>query len=255
MFYGGIPAIIAIIGLTVLLFIKSNILHNKKEKKEAKKEASAVIVAREVLESSLAEDLKTFFQSLSGTYKDIYSGLIDENLNKLKKAFKDSKEIEEQSTSIIVRMMQGAQFLTDIELHDDLGFGKAVSSIQDAAGSLRNIAKTAFDHIDNNHSGLSKNQREDFKQLRDFIIDQIDLASAKITKKDLAKLEDLQDKMKDFKKSIKKLDKNQIASIQKGSSKPRTNLLFLNILFKTEAISNNIVEIINFNRQLLKGKK
>lgn len=255
MFYGGLPAIIAIIGLTVLLFIKSNIMHTKKEKKEAKKEASVVIVAREVLESSLAEDLKTFFQSLSGTYKDIYSGLIDENLNKLKKAFKDTKEIEEQSTSIIVRMMQGAQFLADIELHDDLGFGKAVSSIQDVAGSMRYIAKMAFDHLDNNHSGLTKNQRDDFKQLKDLIIDQIDLASAKITKKDLAKLEDLQDKMKDFKKQIKKLDKNQIASIQKGSSKPRTNLLFLNILFKSEAISNNIVEIVNFNRELLKGKK
>ena len=61
--------------------------------------------------------------------------------------------------------------------------------------------------------------------------------------------------MKDFEKSIKKLDKNQITHIKKGTSKPRTNLLFLNILFKTRNISNNIVEIINFNKELLKGKK
>ena len=152
-------------------------------------------------------------------------------------------------------MMQGAQFLDEIELQEELGFGKAISSFQDAATSMRDIVKISFEHVDNNHSGLTKDQKEDFKQLKDLLSEQMELASSKITKKDIAKLEDIQDKMKDFKKSIKKLDKNQIAHIKKGTSKPRTNLLFLNILFKVENISNNVAEIINFNRQLLKGKK
>lgn len=254
MFYGGAPAIFVIIGLAVLLFVRSNILHTKKEKKEAKKEAAVVIEAREVLERSYAEDLKTFLQSLSSTFKDIYSGLTDENRKKLKKTLKETKEIEELSSAIIGKMMQGAQFLDEVELHDELGFGRAVSSIKDTASSLRDIAQMSFDHVDNNHSGFSKNQKDDFKQLKDLITDQIELTSSKMNKKDQSKLEDLQEKLKDFKKSIKKLDKNQITNIKKGTSKPRTNLLFLNILFKTENISNNIIEIVNFNKSLLKGK-
>ena len=255
MYYGGLPVILLIIAASIFVVVRTNLHHKKSEKKIAKKEAAVIIEAREVLERSLADDLKVLFNSLGSTFKDVYTGLTDENRSKLKKALKEANEIEDHSNTIIGRMMQGTQFLEESELQEDLGFGKAVSSIQDVATSFRDIAQMAFEHVDNNHSGLSKYQKEDFKQLRDLLTDQIELASSKITKKDLAKLEDLQEKMKDFEKSIKKLDKNQITHIKKGTSKPRTNLLFLNILFKTRNISNNIVEIINFNKELLKGKK
>ena len=255
MFYGGWPVTFVIIGLAIFLIIKSNILHSKKVKKEAKKESIVVVEAREVLERSLSDDLKVFLISISKSYKDIFAGLTEENRKKLKKALKDTSEIEENTTTIIGRMMNGTQFLDETELQEELGFSRAISSIQDVATSICDIAKMAFEHVDNNHSGLSKHQKDDFKQLKDLLTDQLELASSKITKKDLAKLEDLQDKMKDFKKSIKKLDLNQISQIKKGISKPRANLLFLNILFKTDNISNNVIEIINFNRELLKDKK
>ena len=41
-------------------------------------------------------------------------------------------------------MMNGAQFLDETELNEELGFGKAVSSIQDAALSIRDIAKISL---------------------------------------------------------------------------------------------------------------
>ncbi len=255
MYYGGIAVIIAISALAIFLIVRTNILHTKKEKKEAKKESAVVIEARGTLVNTLTEDIKTFLTSINKCFKNVYTGLVEEDRKKLKKAFNETKEIEENSEAIIGKMMQGAQFLDEIELQEELGFGKAISSFQDAATSMRDIVKISFEHVDNNHSGLTKDQKEDFKQLKDLLSEQMELASSKITKKDIAKLEDIQDKMKDFKKSIKKLDKNQIAHIKKGTSKPRTNLLFLNILFKVENISNNVAEIINFNRQLLKGKK
>jgi len=255
MYYGGMPVILIIIGFSVFLVFKSNILHKKKEKKEAKKEAAIVIEARETLVNALDDDIKSFFNTLNKCFKNIYSGLTDEDRKKLKKALNETKDIEENSAAIIGKMMQGAQYLDEIELQEELGFGKAISSIQDTATSIREIAKITFEHVDNNHSGLTKDQKEDFKQLKELLSEQFELASSKITKKDIAKLEDLHDKMKEIKKSIKKLDKNQITHIKKGTSKPRTNLLFLNILFKVENISDNVSEIIRFNRQLLKGKK
>ena len=255
LYYGGTIVILIVTAISIFFVVRTNILHTKKEKKEAKKEAAVVIEAREVLERSLSDDLKSFLSSINSIFKNVHAGLTEENRKKLKKALKESKELEDHTSTVIGKMMNGAQFLDETEMNEELGFGKAVSSIQDAALSIREIAKISFEHVDNNHSGLSKEQKEDLKQLKDLLSDQIDLASSKIFKKDLAKLEDLQDKMKDFNKSIKKLDKNQISQIKKGTSKPRTNLLFLNILFKSENISNNVAEIVNFNKILIKGKK
>ena len=156
-----------IIAASIFVVVRTNLHHKKSEKKIAKKEAAVIIEAREVLERSLADDLKVLSNSLSSTFKDVYTGLTDENRSKLKKALKEANEIEDHSNTIIGRMMQGTQFLEESELQEDLGFGKAVSSIQDVATSFRDIAQMAFEHVDNNHSGLSKYQKEDFKQLRD----------------------------------------------------------------------------------------
>ncbi len=255
MFYGGLAVILIISALAIFLIVRTNVLHAKKEKKQAKKEAAVIIEARETLVNTLTEDIKAFLTSLNKCFKNVYVGLIEEDRKKLKKALNESAELEETSSVIIGKMMQGTQFLDELELQEELGFGKALSSFQDTSASMRDIVKISFEHIDNNHSGLTKDQKEDFKQLKDLLAEQIELASSKINKKDVAKLDDIQEKMKDFKKSIKKLDRNQIAYIKKGTSKPRTNLLLLNILFKVEKISNDVAEIINFNRQLLKGKK
>ena len=50
MYYGGLPVILIIIAVSVFFVVRTNILHTKNEKKDAKKEAAVVIEAREVLE-------------------------------------------------------------------------------------------------------------------------------------------------------------------------------------------------------------
>jgi Na+/phosphate symporter len=153
------------------------------------------------------------------------------------------------------KLLQGAITIEDTFNNENLRLGKTVSSIRDVSASLHDISKLCFDHVDNNHSGLAKEQKEDFKVLKNLITSEFDLVASKFSKKDLNKLEDLQDKILEMKRSIKELDKHQITLIKKGTSKIRTNLLFMNILFKTESISTSVSEIINFNRELLNNRK
>ncbi|MEW6194327.1 MAG: inorganic phosphate transporter [Bacteroidota bacterium] len=256
MFFGGLPVILIIAAGTIFLIVRSNILHRHEEKKSAKKiQASIVAEEKSVLLDSIVEDVKGYLSVAHKIYDDVYSGLTNENRKKLKKAYKETKELEDQGDTIITKILQGAQFLDEKEMKEDFNFGKAISSLREISDSIKGMAKLSFDHIDNNHAGLAKEQKDDFKDLKSLVTSQLDLVSNKISKKDLGKLEDLQEKVNDMKKSIKKLDKNQIGYIKKGTSKARTNLLFLNILFKSENISNNVIEIIKFNKELLNIKQ
>lgn len=256
MYFGGLPVILIVVAGTIFLIIRSNILHTHKEKKSAKKIQAAVISdEKTVLYDSIVDDVKGYLNETHKIYDDVYSGLINENRNKLKKAFKDAKELEDQGDTIITKILQGAQFIDDKEMRDELNFGTAISSLREISDSVKDIAKLSFDHIDNNHSGLAKEQKDDYKDLKSLVTSQLDLVSNKISKRDLSKLEELQEKINDIKKSIRKLDKNQIDYIKKGTTKARTNLLFLNILFKSENILINVSEIVKFNRELLSTKE
>lgn len=254
MYYGGLPVTLAIIAFAVFLIVRSNILHKAKEKKAAKMEA-IVAEGKSVLFDSLVEDMKSLLLSIRKIYDEVYSGLINENRSKLKKAYKEAKELDDHGSVMIGKLMQGTQYFDDAELKEEFTVGKAISSIRELSFSLTEISKLSYDHIDNNHSGLAKEQKEDFKQLKDDLTSQLDLVAKKLSQKDFAKFEDLQEKVHNLSKSIRKLDKNQIQHIKKGASKARTNLLFLNILFKSESISNSVSELLKFNAELLNSKK
>ncbi len=252
MFFGGLPVTIAIIVLVFFLVIRSNLHHAKREKKAAKMEAAIVSDEKTALLDNLVDDVKQYLSNAHNIYDDVYGGLVNENRKKLKKAVKESKDLDEHGSIIMGKLLQEAVLIDDTFSNEDINLGRTVSSIRDISASLKDISKICFDHVDNNHSGLAKDQKEDFKELKNLITSEFDLVASKFSKKDLSKLEDLQEKIQDIRKSISRLDKNQIARIKKGESKVRTNLLFMNILFKTEQISNNVSEIINFNKELLK---
>lgn len=252
MYFGGLTVTIAIVVLAFFLIIRSNLHHAKREKKAAKMEDSIVSDEKTALLDNLVDDVKQYLSNAHNIYDDVYGGLVNENRKKLKKAVKESKELDEHGSIIMGKLLQGAVLIDDTVSNEDMNLGRTVSSIRDISASLKDVSKICFEHVDNNHSGLAKDQKEDFKELKNLITSEFDLVASKFSKKDLSKLEDLQEKIQDIRKSISRLDKNQIARIKKGESKVRTNLLFMNILFKTEQISNNVSEIINFNKELLK---
>ncbi|NMB80591.1 MAG: hypothetical protein GYA14_02100 [Ignavibacteria bacterium] len=254
MYFGKLPAIIVIVVFAMFLIIRSNVHHTKREKKAAKLEASEISGEKTALLDNLVDDVKQFLSNAHNIYDDVYGGFINENRKKLKKAVKESKDLDEHGAIIMGKLLQGAVLIEDTFSNDGLNLGKTVSSIKYISASLKDISKMCYDHVDNNHTGFVKDQKEDFKELKNLITSEFDLVASKFSKKDLSKLEDLQEKIQDIKKSINKLDKNQVARIKKGDTKVRTNLLFMNILFKTEQISNNVSEIINFNKELLKSR-
>lgn len=251
--FGGIPATLIILGLVGFSVYRTNILHKSNEKKTSKKESVLSISSKLSFIDSLIADLKTFLALAEKIFKDFYTGLIEENRKKLRKSLKSTSELEEQSEFIVSKILQGTMFLEDADLKDELNFGKAISAVKDVSYSISEMVKLSYQHVDNNHSGLSKEQQEDFKQLRELLLSQMEMASTRFSKKDISIVEDIHDQVKELKKSIKKLDKNQINRIKNGTSKIRTNLLFLNLLFKSEHISDNITEIMNFNRELIKS--
>ncbi|MGK9369740.1 inorganic phosphate transporter [Melioribacter sp. Ez-97] len=236
-YYGGVAAVIIIFALVALSIVRTNLLHRKREKKVKKVEESLLEEEKAFLSNSFKENLDNYLKNVDKIYSGICTGLSAEKRNKLKKSKKQTKELEEESAVLINKLLYSAQFVDGLE--DNVEFGKTVTAIGDAAQNLRDIAKEAFEHIDNNHSGLIKEQIEDLKDLKDAL-------ESVVKAFDPEKKKNFNDRYEKAKDLIRKLDKSQIKYIKQGKLKARTNLLFLNILFKTEDILDNLKAINEF---------
>lgn len=252
LYYGGLIAVIAISILAFYVIIRTTLFHKKVEKKIRKKEL--VFSGDGIDKYSFVDDINQYFNHAINIYEEVYSGLTSEKRKQLKKAVKQSKELEEQSEIIIRKLLSLIHYLDD-DYHEDADVGKVISSFREISDSLIEISKISFEHIDNNHTGLAKQQKEDFKHLRNLFINLLEDSAKKISKKDSSKIDELNDLIHELKKLLKKTSKNQVSLIKDGDAKPRTNLLFLNILFKTENVVNSISTILTFMKHVNSQKE
>lgn len=254
LYYGGLIAVIAISILAFYVIIRTTLFHKKVEKKIRKKELIYSGDSIDYIKDSFVDDINQYFNHAINIYEEVYSGLTSEKRKQLKKAVKQSKELEEQNEIIIRKLLSSIYYLDD-NYHEDADVGKVISSFREISDSLIEISKISFEHIDNNHTGLAKQQKEDFKQLRNLLINLLEDSAKKISKKDSSKIDELNDLIHELKKLLKKTSKNQVSLIKDGAAKPRTNLLFLNILFKTENVVNSISTILTFMKHVNNQKE
>jgi len=73
-----------------------------------------------------------------------------------------------------------------------------------------------------------------------------DLAISYIKKKDPDKLLLIIERRSELKSIIKTIDKNIIETLQKGESKTRITMLFLNIVYKSEHLYKELIDILDF---------
>lgn len=244
--YGGIIAVIGISAFALFAVIRTSLIHKASEKKIQKKELIFSGDGVDLTTDLLTEDFDQYLKQTITIYNDIYDGLINEKRKQLKRALKLSKELEEHNELIIRKLLHSAHYFD--ESNEEADLGKVISSLREMSDSLLEISKATFEHIDNNHSGLIKEQREDFKHLKNQLENLIQLSLKGLTKKDDSKLDGINNMIVDIKKLIKKISKNQLSLLKNGIVKPRINLLFLNILFKTENIVESLGVIVNFGK-------
>jgi len=246
MYFGGIP-IIVIFCLTALgLIIRTNILHSKKEKKISSIKSSLESIEKNDIKDLIDNDFKNYLESIKKSNSLIFEGLVSENRKKLKKALELADDLEKSGRNLTSKIIKVTTSLPENYFANKIDCGRIISSINEINSSVFSVSDKVFEHIDNNHSGLSKNARENYTILNSELIKIFDLAISYIKKKDPDKLLLIIERRSELKSIIKTIDKNIIEALQKGESKPRVTVLFLNIVYKSEHLYKELIDILDF---------
>lgn len=249
LYLGGIYTALILGLIAVGMIIKTNIIHTQSQKKIQKlKEAQSSVESNNIVQIFESE-IKSYFDLTKKIYSNIHEGLIDESRKKLKKSYLQSQELEKDKYSISAKIVKAISSLPESSFNDNNNFGKLISSIDEICNSISWISEKAFEHVDNNHSGLTKSVKENFNQLEKALDKIFDGGTSFIKKLENSKLEQAESDYLELKKLLKKIDKNISETLIKGDSKPRANLLFLSILYKSEIIAVKSLEILQFYKE------
>ena len=195
-YWGGIPALVAMIGLAIYSLVRSHFAYKAKLRKEALKEEvnSTVSKLRKATDTREAlalfrehsrEELQSDLDFTAEVFGKAVNGFMNENLRELRKVL---TAVEEKKIHLKQVKRVGTLGVTqldhDIAVEKGLYYYQGNDFASEIIFSIRRLAEPMKDHIDNNFSPLSPVQKDDFGKVSEQIISFLRNCATMIRKND-----------------------------------------------------------------------
>jgi phosphate/sulfate permease len=249
-YFGNLPAILGLVVLALLMFLRTTRIHKKREKNFEQLERDRIVgVGEPEYLAGTMKDVSKFIAKSKETIDLCYDGLMRARRKKLKQARIHATEISENSDALINKILH----LTKASQSEERGFAprytQQIGSLQIIAANLTSLAASSFNHIDNHHNVPDKTQAGELVEVNSMVDDILDLAVDALKKGSFGETDRMTKAVKDLKEVVRTFDKNQIKRIRSGKSGTRQSLLFIGTMSKAERVAEQAVHLVSLYRE------
>lgn len=263
-YFGGIAAMVAMVGLAVYMLIRSQIAYKKKLKKEALKEEVNTTVAklrdttdkREAL-SLFREHSREELQSVLTFAADMLDksvhGFMNENLRDLRKVLSAVEEMKIHLKQVKRVGTLGVTHLDhDIAVEKGLYYYQGNDFASEIIFSIRRLTEPSKEHVDNHFSPLNDIQKEDFSKMTDSIVAYLQRCATMIEKNYYYRLDDVINESVELTNQLTALKKGELKRIQGQSGSTKVSMVYLNMVQEAQNIVSFTANLIKVSRKFQK---
>ena len=248
--YGGKIAIIAVTAVCGYMLIKSNFAKKAEDKKDA--EESAVAMIGESLKQSPEEALITYTEHICSSmekvtmiYDRTIVAVFKENRKVLKEMVHEAEEFYYSTRQQKYEIIPLLRDLQDSDVHTGHFYVQVVDYISETSKALLHITRPCYKHVDNNHTGLSKEQVYDLKRINDRVEDIFSDINDMLRNRSFEAMDSVLTKRDEMFDLIDEVMQNQLRRLRDTGGSSSANMLFFNILTETKTMilhSRNIMK-------------
>lgn len=247
--WGGWIAFGILSALCVYMLIHSNI---KSAKKKDDKQDDKHKVVKLSSSDSVSETVMSLVDNTITNSTRIYNrtliALMKENRRALKELMIEAGDMYDHIHNLKYSIASTLRRTYDSDMNLSLYYVQVVDYLNEMTKSLVHITRPSFDHIDNNHEGLTRTQTEDLIGVNtdvDVIYQRILYMLSSGDYSDIDHVLDMRDQL--FAR-IAYLTKTELVRIHEGQSNSKAGMLYLNILAETKTM-------VLQSRNLLKSQR
>ena len=224
-------------------------LHNRKLKKDAAKEAEMKALSDEgsIVDRCIREVTDTM-SKVTTIYNQTLIGLFNEDRKLLKQMVRESEALYQAAHERKHEVLPTLLELQENYVETGHYYVQIVDYLDEVAKALVHITRPSFDHINNNHEGFRVDQLEDLKRVNE----QVSTIYTKINEmlrtnrfEQLDEILRLRDELFD---TLAAAIKSQIKRVKAKASTTRSSILYLTIINETKTM-------VLQSRNLLKSQK
>lgn len=246
----GVYGIFVMVFVALYFIIKSNKLHSKKES-DAKNGDLETILKKETIVERCIEEVNKSLRNVVHVYNETIHGLSKEDRKLLKKVNKDVEEINLEAKHYKNNVFNTLNKLQSDYIETGHYYVQVIDYLREIAHSLSHITKPAFDHIDNNHKGLLKDQVVELKAINYEVSELFSDISRIINEQAYDEVSDIIKKQQQALELLNSARKKQIKRIKNGEAGTRNSNLYLGILNETKNLLLQTINLVKAERDFI----
>ncbi|MDE6507459.1 MAG: inorganic phosphate transporter [Alistipes sp.] len=243
--YGGTVTFVVVTILCGWILFRSRF--SKKARAAAAEEAEAPATNNDII-AALREEVGRTMECATKIYDRTLIAVLKENRKVLRDMVKESNDLFYQSRDRKYAMLPTLKRLQGGDVNTAHYYVQVVDYLNEMTKALVHITRPAFEHIDNNHEGLSVDQTRDLMAINDdveAIYRRINLMLRDGDFTDIELVLSLRDQLFE---AIAEAIKSELTRINEAKSNTKASMLYLTILTETK---NMVLQ----SRNLLKSQQ
>ena len=243
--WGGMPAFIVVTVACAYMLIKSNIKSSKKDAEKAETTNDKDVVSKVLYE------VCHMMKATTSIYDRTLVAVFKEDRRSLKDLVRESDEIYDECHKIKYSLMPALRKMKGSGLELSLYYIQVVDYLNEMAKSLVHITRPAFDHIDNNHKGLSEDQTVDLKHINDDVAEIYGSINRMINKNDFRDIDTVLTMRDELFERIATTIKSELKRINAGEGNTKASMFYLTVLSETKAMVLQARNLLKAQRYFL----
>lgn len=200
------------------------------------------------------DDVAATMQQTTKIYYRTLPAVFRENRKALKEAVQQSEELYGASRERKYGLMHMLSHMKESEVNTAQYYVQVVDYMGEIAQALLHITRPCFEHIDNNHEGLSNEQVEELMKINDEVEIIFSRMNAMLKSNDYADFDTIIELCDELFESISGAIANQLCHIRTRETSTKANMLYLNILSETKTIVLQSLNLVKSQRYFLEHK-
>ena len=243
--WGGTPAFVVVTIACAYMLIKSNFKSSKKS------DSMPEVVSENNQVDNVIGEVCSMMKVSTQIYDRTLVAVLKEDRKALKELVRESKEMYDESHKIKYSLMPALRKMKGSGLELSLYYIQVVDYLNEMAKALVHITKPAFEHIDNNHKGLSQEQTDDLMHINDDVAEIYGNINRMITTNDFSDIDTVLMMRDALFERIVLTTKSELKRINAGEGNTKASMFYLTVMSETKAMVLQARNLLKAQRYFL----
>ena len=256
MYFGGMTAMVIMIGVAAFILIRSNNKYRKKMKSEKQDDVFQQMLSSKdkavvwnLLRQHVRENLVKVLDFAANTYGQMTDGFIREDLKSLRKAVSSTNDEKDILKKIRRKETLGMRRIDrNVAIEKNTWFHLGSNSSEQMMYCLKRMCEPCKEHVDNNLNPLPAECAEEFVPIRDMLKSLLERTKDIIDKGNYEEADLVLAEGEELKTCLSRLHKMRIERMQEENSSVKLSLVYLNLLQESQ-------ELVSIMRHMLRASR